>query len=116
MTINRAHRDQTGWDYDWSKWSSALVAASLVAPARVAEGIDDYGRSMSSLLEANAERPSTENPLDLDELQTLMEPVARAQVAAVNEIRRSFGQDEPLALPIGGVPVHTAFNEEAAQG
>ena len=112
MTINRAHRDQAGWDYDWSKWASALVTASLVAPTDVAVQIDRYGRSMNSLLDANADRRSTENPLTLEELEVLMDPISRAQVATVDAMRRSFGQEEPLVLPVGGVPVSTEFSRE----
>lgn len=102
MEINRAHQDRRGWDYDWGGWSASLVAASLVAPDRVARRIDEFGQSVQVLLDASAARNSQADPLTLEEIRTAMLPSARAQVALVNAIRESIGRRDRLTFNLGG--------------
>jgi hypothetical protein len=107
MEISRAHQDGRGWDYDWGGWSTALVSASLVAPDHVAACINEFGAAVRILLDASAARDSIKDPLTLEEIGRAFAPAAKAQVTLVNAMRDSLGMREPLAAPVGGVPVPT---------
>ena len=102
MEISRAHQDRRGWDYDWGGWSASLVAASLVAPDRVARRIDEFAESVQVLLDAAAARDVRVNPLTPEEIRAAMLPSARAQVALVNAIRESIGRRDRLTSSLGG--------------
>jgi hypothetical protein len=101
MEIKRAHADRRGWDYDWGEWSSALVTASLVAPVDVALEIGHFGKAIDSFLERVARNADTiSHPVTAEEFDQASEAPAQAQVALVNAIRRSLG-NERGALPEG---------------
>jgi hypothetical protein len=102
MEISRAHEGRRDWDYDWGGWSASLVAASLVAPERVARRIDEFGRSVQVLLDAAAARDVRANPLSPEEMRAAMLPSATAQVALVNAIRESIGRRDRLTYNLGG--------------
>jgi hypothetical protein len=102
MEINRAHQERRDWDYDWGGWSASLVAASLVAPDRVVQQIDEFGRSVQVLLDAAAARDSHADPLTREEVRAAMLPSAKAQIALVNAIRESIGRRDQLTVNLGG--------------
>jgi hypothetical protein len=102
MEINRAHQERRDWDYDWAGWSASLVAASLVAPDRVARRIDEFARAVQVLLDAAGARDSQADPLTLEEIRAAMLPSAGAQVALVNAIRESIGRRDRLTFSLGG--------------
>lgn len=102
MILKRAHADRRGWDYDWAVWSAALTSASLVAPARVAVRIHAFGRSIRPFLDVAAVDSRT-SPLTDEEFEASMEGPAAAQLALVNEIRRSLDRGQGhLTHPLGG--------------
>ena len=104
MDLKRAHADRRPKNYDWAEWSAALVSASLVAPDDVAAAIDGFGRAIDPFLVVVAGNP-VEHPLTVEEFERVSIGPARAQLALVNAIRRSLG-NERGALPevLGGSP------------
>jgi hypothetical protein len=102
MTISRAHADRSGWDYDWGAWSASLVAASLVAPGRVAREIDAFGAAVGGFLTATGAYDSTTNPLTPEEFRAANARVQPAQARLVNAIRRSLGDRDDLGFTLGG--------------
>jgi hypothetical protein len=102
MTLRRAHADGKGWNYDWGEWSSALMAASILSPADVAEEISKFGAAINSFLNVAAHGTTT-SPLSPEEFERARRAPAQAQLALVNAIRRSVGpNDRDLPEPLGG--------------
>jgi hypothetical protein len=104
MELKRAHADPEwrGKDYDWAKWSAALVSASLVAPSAVAAAIDNFGRNAINPFLAVAGDP-VGHPLTEEEFRRANLGPAKAQLVLVNAIRRSLGRDEDaLQVFLGG--------------
>jgi hypothetical protein len=102
MILKRAHADRRGWDYDWAVWSAALTSASLVAPAPVAVRIHAFARAIRPFLDVAAVDTRT-TALTETEFEASMAGPAAAQLALVNEIRRSLGRGQGLiTAPIGG--------------
>jgi hypothetical protein len=102
MVLNRAHADRTGWDYDWARWSAALVTASLVAPREVADELDTFAAAVGEFLDAAAGDP-TKLRLSTEEFGRANAGAARAQIDLVNAIRRSLGRGHgEIAFALGG--------------
>lgn len=103
MIRRRAHLGGTIGDYDWGRWSAALMSASLIAPVAVANEIDKFGHTVNGFLKATAGLEPTATLLTRDQFEQTMVGPALAQVALVNAMRRSLGKDEgPLATWLGG--------------
>jgi hypothetical protein len=77
------------------------VTASLVAPVDVALEIGHFGKAIDSFLERVARNADTiSHPVTAEEFAQASEAPAQAQLALVNAIRRSLG-NERGALPEG---------------
>jgi hypothetical protein len=102
VILRSAHWARSGWDYDWAVWSSALVSASLVAPAEVASEIDDFGNAVGRFLNKAAVDARTD-ALSMDEFAQAMLGPAKAQLSLINAIRRSLARDQgALSTALGG--------------
>jgi hypothetical protein len=103
MEIRRAHADKRGWKYDWGAWSGALIAASLLAPPKVAQQLDRFGAAVDGFLAALEGTDSIRAPASARQLTDAIRPAADAQLVFVNVIRRSFARGHgPLPRWIGG--------------
>jgi hypothetical protein len=102
MILRQAHLGHTGWEYDWSLWSQALMSASLIAPVTVVDEIDKFGQAVNGFLNATAVDTSARS-LSKEQFEQVMVAPAKAQLALVNAMRRSLSRDQgPLAVWLGG--------------
>jgi hypothetical protein len=105
MIMKRAHASRTGWDYDWGAWSATLTAASMVAPAKVAVEIDNFGQAVGLFLDHVGRFDSITHPVSDEEFFEATKAPERAQIALVNAIRQSMGRRHgALTMSIGGSP------------
>ncbi|MEV6847381.1 hypothetical protein [Actinoplanes sp. NPDC051411] len=91
MVLKRAHADRSGWDYDWGAWSATLASAKLLASPQVAAKIQELGVKVGEFLDQVA-RDTTVRPLTDEAFKIASQGPAEAQLALINEIRRSLGK------------------------
>jgi hypothetical protein len=103
MILKRAHADRAGWDYDWGAWSATLTTASLVAPAKVAIEIDNFGQAVDVFLDRVGRVDPITHSVSEEEFFQASHAPAKAQIALVNAIRQSMGpRHGALTMSIGG--------------
>jgi hypothetical protein len=80
----------------------SVASASLVAPPKVATGIDKFGRAIGPFLNMAGGDPGTCS-LTAEEFEQASLAPAYAQLSLVNAIRQSLGKDlGALSVWIGG--------------
>jgi hypothetical protein len=79
-----------------------LVSASLVAPAEVANEIDDFANAIGAFLTKTGVDARTD-ALSMDQFAQAMLGPAKAQLSLINAIRRSLARDQgALSTALGG--------------